>query len=217
MRWQELSIHAHGHRILLVKPQIAPNICAPKSHIQHLLYAFWRPAWKYKHKRLLCLVELKGQPKSKWLPHKWSFSPCLSIPSCLWPQSWCFTQREGGVTQPRKGSVSCCAVLISGLIHLTSSYVLDRITWEWFLTKLWGCFTTPELLLAVCQTGIKVCAITRLDFSVSSWYIWAKQCLSGSAPGWKGAGEGCRQALGSQLFIYFFRSNMLKNPLPSEK
>lgn len=127
-----------GHRILLVKQQLALNIWAPKRHLQHLLYPFWRSAWSYKHKRVLFLVaELKGHPESKCLRSSDAFPQekgpentfSLSITSPLWTQSWCFTQREGSsVTQLTKGSMSCCRVptggnkpmLTSSLIHPTS-------------------------------------------------------------------------------------------------
>lgn len=118
MRWQEQSVCAHGTQ------NIAGEATACS---EYLCYPFWRSAWKYKHKRLLCLVELKGQSKSKWMPHKSDTFPHV------WASLYIYRlrddashRREGGVTQLRKGSMRSCTVLISGFIHLTSSYVIDQ-------------------------------------------------------------------------------------------
>lgn len=40
--------------------------------------------------------------------------------------------------------------------------------------------------------------------------IYLSKAMSSTHPGWKGAEECFRQALGSQLFIYYFRFNMLE-------
>lgn len=131
-----------GHRILLVRWQLALNIQAPKN-TQLLPYTFWRSAGRYKHKRLLVLEgnqNLRGSHVSDPFPQEKGPTSTLSqsITSYLWTQSWCFTQREGGVTQPVKVSVSCCRVssggdnpmIISCLIHSSPSMFLAGITRE---------------------------------------------------------------------------------------
>lgn len=218
MKQQEQSICAHGtHNTAGEGTACSKYLCTKKPYTASA-YPFWRSACKYKHKRLLCLVELKGQPKSKWLPHK------SDLFAHVWASLHVYRLRDDASPRGKVVSPSWekAAWAVAQFLFLASStslphMFLTRITWEWISHVVVRLLYHARVSLAVCHSAIIFYKITRLDFSVSIWYIWAKQHLSGSAPGWKGAEGTFRQTLGSQLFIYFFSSNMLKYPLPSKK